>query len=109
MILRATPLLEGDQTVIEVFNEKEEHRALEKDPKWTMSKDKMKVIFDNLTMCAGRRAEREWDQESSATAEADSKEIEAWAARPSTTYAHHGLGSSSVGRPHVGSHSGVVS
>ena len=26
-ILRATPLLKGDQTVIEVFNEKEEDRA----------------------------------------------------------------------------------
>ena len=61
MILRATPLLKEDQTVIEVFNEKEEDRAPEKDSKWTMSKDKMKAIFDNLTMSAGRRAEQEWD------------------------------------------------
>ena len=56
-ILRATPLLEGDQIVIEVFNEKEEDKAPERDPKWTMSKDKMKAVFDNLMMSAGRRAE----------------------------------------------------
>ena len=31
-ILKVTPLLEGDQTVIKVFNEKEEDRAPEKDP-----------------------------------------------------------------------------
>ena len=45
-----------------------------------MSKDEMKAIFDNLTMGAGRRAEREWDQESSVTMEADLIEIEAQAA-----------------------------
>ena len=32
-ILRATPLLKEDQTVIEVFDEKEEDKAPEKDPK----------------------------------------------------------------------------
>ena len=52
-----------------------------------MSKDEMKAIFDNLTMAAGRRAEQEWDQESSTTKEVDSIEIEAWAARPSTPMA----------------------
>ena len=83
-ILRATPLLERDQTVVEVYNEKEEDRALTKDPKWTMSKDKMKAIFDKLTMSAGRRTEWEWDQESSVSAEADSIEIEAWAAHSNT-------------------------
>ena len=57
IILGATPLLEGDQTVIEVFNEKEEDKAPERDPKWMMSKDEMKAVFDNLTMGAGRRAE----------------------------------------------------
>ena len=56
-ILRETPLLEGDQMIIEVFNEKEEDKAPERDPKWTMSKDEMKAIFDNLMMDAGRRAE----------------------------------------------------
>ena len=56
-ILRATPLLEGDQTVVEVFNEKEENKPPERDPKCTMSKDEMKAIFDNLMMGAGRRAE----------------------------------------------------
>ena len=56
-ILRATPLLEGDQTVVEILNEKEEGKAPERDPKWTMSKDKMKAIFENLRMGAGRRAE----------------------------------------------------
>ena len=74
----------GDQTVVEVFNEKEEDRVPEKDPKWTMSKVEMKAIFDNLTMGAGQRVEREWDWESSATAEADCIEIEAQAAWPST-------------------------
>ena len=38
-ILRATPLLDGDKTVIEVFNEREEDKAPERDPKWTMSQD----------------------------------------------------------------------
>ena len=56
-ILRATPLLKGDQTVIEVFNEKEEDKAPERDLKWIMSKDETKAIFDNLMMGAGRRAE----------------------------------------------------
>ena len=45
----------------EVYNENEEDRAPEKDPKWTMSKDEMKAVFDNLTMGAGRWAEWEWD------------------------------------------------
>ena len=57
VILRVTPLLKGDQTVIEVYNEKEEDKAPERGPKWTMSKDEMKAVFDNLTMGAGRRAE----------------------------------------------------
>ena len=56
-ILRATLLLKGDQTVIKVFNKKEEDKAPERDPKWTMSKDEMKAVFNNLTMGAGRRAE----------------------------------------------------
>ena len=63
-ILKATPLLKGDLTVVEVYNEKEEDRVPEKDPKWTMSKDEMKAVFDNLAMGAGRWAEQEWDQES---------------------------------------------
>ena len=32
-ILRATTLLKGDQTVVEVFNEKEEEKAPEREPK----------------------------------------------------------------------------
>ena len=58
-ILRATPLLEGDPTVVKVYDEQDEDRAPERNPKWTMSKDEMKAVFDNLTMGAGRRAERE--------------------------------------------------
>ena len=57
VILRATPLLKGDQTVMEVFNKKEDDKAPERDPKWTMSKDEIKAVFDNLMMCAGRKAE----------------------------------------------------
>ena len=60
-ILRAALLLEGDPTVVEVYDEQDKDRAPERNPKWTMSKDEMKAIFDNLTMGAGRRAEREWD------------------------------------------------
>ena len=56
-ILRATPLQEGDPTVVEVYDEQDEDRAPERNPKWTMSKDEMKAVFDNLTMGAGRRAE----------------------------------------------------
>ena len=83
-ILRATPMLEGDPTVVEVYDEQDEDRAPERNPKWTMSKDEMKAIFDNLTMGAGRRTEREWDRESSVAMEADSIEIEAQAARCNT-------------------------
>ena len=60
-ILKTASLLEGDPTVVEVYNEKEEDRVPEKDLKWTMSKDEMKAVFDNLTMGAGRWAEWEWD------------------------------------------------
>ena len=60
-ILRATPLLEGDPTVVKVYDKQDEDRAPERNQKWTKSKDEMKAIFDNLTMGAGRRAEREWD------------------------------------------------
>ena len=49
-----------------------------------MSKDAIKAVLDNLTMGAGRRAEREWDQEFSLVAEPDSKETEARAAQPNT-------------------------
>ena len=59
MILRTTPLLEGDQTVVEVFNVKEEDKAPERDLKWTMSKNEMKAVFDSLMMGAGRRPEQE--------------------------------------------------
>ena len=76
-ILRATPLLKGNPTVVEVYNEKEENSVPEKDLKWTMSKDEMKAVFDNLTMGAGRQAEWEWDQESVVTTKADSIEIKA--------------------------------
>ena len=74
-ILKATPLLKGNPTVVEVYNEKEEDRVPQKDPKWTMSKDDMKAVFDNLTVGAGRWAEWEWDQESTVTTKADSIEI----------------------------------
>ena len=60
-ILKATPLLKGDPTEVELYNEKEEDRVPEKGPKWTMSKDEMKAVFDNLTIGAGRWAEWEWD------------------------------------------------
>ena len=56
-ILRATPLLERDQTVVEVYSEKEEDKAPERDPKWTMSKDEMKAVFENVMMGTGGRAE----------------------------------------------------
>ena len=45
-ILKTTSLLKGDLTVVEVYNEKEEDRAPEKDLKWTISKDKMKAVLD---------------------------------------------------------------
>ena len=80
-ILRATPLLEGDPTVVGVYDEQDEDRAPERNPKWTMSKDEVKAIFDNLTMGAGRRVEREWDWVSSVAMEADLIEIKAWAAQ----------------------------
>ena len=79
-IFKAPPLLKGDLTVVEVYNEKEEDKVPEKDHKWTMSKEEMKAVFDNLTMGAGRWAEQHWEHESVVTAEAASIEIEAQAA-----------------------------
>ena len=83
-VLKATPLLKGDLTVVEVYNEKEEDRVPEKDPKWTMPEDEMKAVFDNLTIGPSRWAEWEWDRESTVTTKADSIEIEAQAAQPNT-------------------------
>ena len=83
-ILKTTPLLKGDPTVVEVYNEKEEDRVPEKDPEWTMSKDEMKAVFDNLTMGASRWGKWEWDRESMVTAKTDSIEIKAQAAQPNT-------------------------
>ena len=98
-ILKATPLLKGDLTVVEVYNEKEEDRVPENNPKWTMSKDEMKAVFDNLTMGVGRQAELEWDQESVVTTKDRLNRDGSLSSLIKYTHACHRLGTSSEGKP----------
>ena len=64
-VLEVVPIMPGDNTVFEVFEEKEEDRHLKVAPH-TMSSEAMKAIFNNLTLGAGRRAEQEYNTDSAA-------------------------------------------
>ena len=77
-IFKAIPLLEGDPTVVGSTVRMKRIGSLKRIQNGPCL-DKMKAVFDNLTMGAGRWAEQEWDQESMVTAKADSIEIEAQA------------------------------
>ena len=63
-VLEAVPIIPGEDTVFEVFKEKEEDRGLEKVAPHTMSSKAMKAVFDNLTSEAGGRAEQEYNTDS---------------------------------------------
>ena len=57
-VLKAVPVIPGDDTVFKVFKEKEEDQQPEKAAPHTMSSKAMKAVFDNLATGASRRAVR---------------------------------------------------
>ena len=74
-VLEAVPVIPGDDTIFEVFKEKEEGRWPEKTTSYTMSFKAMKAVFNNLTSGASRRVELEYQANSAAHHEADSIEM----------------------------------
>ena len=74
-VLKAVPVIPQDDTVFEVFKEKEEDWLPEKVAPHTMSSKAMRAILDNLTSGAGRRAEQEYNTDSAAHCEADSIKV----------------------------------
>ena len=83
-VLKAVPLIPGDDTIFEVFKEEEEDRQPKEAAPHTMSSKAMKAIFDNLTSGAGRRAEQEYNTESAAHHKADSIKVSVKSVRLST-------------------------
>ena len=83
-LLKTVPLIPGDDTVVEIFEEEESDRKPERSVPYTMSLAHMKAVFDNLTSGAGRRAEQEYNTDSAAHREADSVEVNVRSARLST-------------------------
>ena len=71
-VLKAVPIIPGNDTVLEVFEEENWDRQPEKPAPYTMSSEAMKAIFDNLIPGAGRRAEWEYKTDSAAHQEANS-------------------------------------
>ena len=78
------PIIPGDNTVIRVFEEKDEDKRPEKLAPHTMSSAAMKVVFDNLTSGAGRRAEQEYNTGSAVHLEVDAIKVSMRSARVST-------------------------
>ena len=83
-VFQAVPMILGDDTIFEAFEEKEEDQQLEKAVPHTMSPEAMKAVFDNLTSGAGRRAELEYKVDSATHHEADSIEVSIQLMRQST-------------------------
>ena len=83
-LLKTVPLIPGDDTVVEIFEEEENDRKPERSVTYTMSLAAMKAVFDNLTSGAGRRAEQEYNIDSAAHREADSVKVNVRSARLST-------------------------
>ena len=77
-------MIPGDDTVVEIFEEKKSDRKPERSVPYIMSSAAMKAVFDNLTSGAGRRAEQEYNTDSAAHREADSVEVNVISARLST-------------------------
>ena len=63
-VLEAVPVIPGDDTIFEVFEEKEEDGRVEEATPHAMSSEAMKAVFDNLTSGASRRAELEYKADS---------------------------------------------
>ena len=74
-VLEAVPMITRDDTVFEVFQEKEEDWQPEKAAPHTMSSEAMKAIFNNLTSGASRRAEQEYNTGSATHHEVYSTEV----------------------------------
>ena len=74
-VLKAVPVIPGDDTIFEVSKEKEEDQQPEKATLHTMSSKAMKAVFNNLTSGASRRVELEYKADSAAVHEADSIEV----------------------------------
>ena len=83
-VLKAVPVIPGDNTIFEVFKEKEEDWQPEKDVPCSMSSEAMKAVFNNLTSEAGRRAELEYSVNSATHHKADSIEVSVKSTRLST-------------------------
>ena len=83
-VFKAVPVIPGDDTIFEVFKEKEEDRWPEKATPHTMSSKALKAVFDNLTSGAGRRVELEYNANSAAQCEANSIKVSVRSMRLST-------------------------
>ena len=74
-VLKAIPVILGDDTFFEVFKEKEEDQWPEKAAPHTMSSEAMKAMFDNLTSGTGQRVELEYSIDSAAHHKANFIEV----------------------------------
>ena len=83
-LLKTVPLIPGDDTMVEIFEEEESDRKPERSVPYTMFSAAMKAVFDNLTSGAGRRAKQECNTDSAAHREADSVEVNMRSAKLST-------------------------
>ena len=83
-LLKTVPLIPGDDTMVEIFEEEESDRKPERSVPYMMSSAAMKAVFDNLTSGAERRAEQEYNTDSAAHREADSVKVNMRSARLST-------------------------
>ena len=83
-VLKAVPVILGDDTVFEVFEGREEDQWPEKAAPHTMSSEAMKAVFNNLTSGTGQRAELEYSIDSAAHHEANSIKVSAKSVRLST-------------------------
>ena len=81
---KTVPLIPGDDTMVEIFEEEESDRKPERSVPYMMSLAAMKAVIDNLTSGAGRRAEQEYNTDSAAHREADSVKVNVRSARLST-------------------------
>ena len=70
-VLEAVPVIPGDDTIFEVFKDKDGDQQPKAEPH-TMSSKTMKAIFNNLTSGAGRRAKLKYCVNSAAHHEANS-------------------------------------
>ena len=83
-VLKAIPVIPGDDTIFEVFEEKEKDRWPEKAVSHTMFSKAMKAVIDNLTSGAGMRAKLEDKADSAAHHKADCIKVSVWSMRLST-------------------------